>query len=344
MFELEPSSRSWVRFILSAVFTVSLGAASSAVASDVRFTSGRNALKIPFRLYNNHIYLRVAVNGSAPLWFVLDTGARNIIASKHARALGLKLTPAGQAVGNGEKTQDVFTTENVSFALPGITVTRQKFAVLDFENLEECSNELDVDARGNLVKRERPRKGDERQPFDGVLGDEFFRLFVVEVDYAAQMMNLHEPKNYKYNGRGEAIPLEVWSRYVFVRTQLASSKGVNVTGLFMIDTGHMSALMLHRPFVEKNGLLPPDNESTPFEVCGIGGGSMSRMGKLESLRLGSLDVKSPVTLFSQAKDGNLISTDYDGVIGNAILRRFHVVFDHSRSRMILEPPAKSGVE
>lgn len=342
MFQLGLSSRSWVRLILFVVLTFSLGAASSAGTSDVRFTSGRNALKIPFRLYNNHIYLRVAVNGSAPLWFLLDTGARNIIASRHARALGLKLTPAGQAVGNGEKTQDVFTTENVSFALPGVTVTRQRFAVLDFENLEECSNELDVDARGSMMKRQRARKGDERQPFDGVLGDEFFRLFVVGIDYTAQVMNLYEPKSYKYNGRGEAIPLEVWSRYVFVRTQLASSKGGNVMGLFMIDTGHMGALLLHRPFIEKNGLLPPDNESTPFEVCGIGGGSMSRMGKLESLRLGSLAVKSPVTLFSQAKDGNLISTDYDGVIGNAILRRFNLVFDYSRSRMILESPTKSG--
>ena len=336
MFQLGLSSRSWTRFILSAILTFSLGAASSAAASDVRFTSGRNALKIPFRLYNNHIYLHVAINGSAPLWFVLDTGAVNIIASKHARALGLKLTPAGQAVGNGEKTQDMFSTENVSFALPGVTVTRQKFAVLDFENLEECSNELDVDARGNLTKRQRSRKGDERQPFDGVLGDELFRLFVVEIDYAAQVINLYEPKNYEYKGRGEAIPLEVRPRWVYVRAQFASSQAGKVTGFFMIDTGHMGALLLHRPFVEKNGLLPPDNESTPFELCGIGGGSMSRMGKLESLRLGSLDVKSPVTLFSQAKEGNLISTDYDVVIGNAILRRFKVVFDYSRRVMILD--------
>lgn len=342
MLQLGLSSRSWTRFIVSAILTFSLGAASSAAASDVRFTSGPSALEIPFRLYNNHIYLHVAVNGAAPLWFVLDTGARNIIASKHARALGLKLTPAGQAVGSGEKTQDAFTTENVSFALPGVTVTGQKFAVLDFENLEECSNELDVDAQGNMMKRQRSRTGDERQPFDGILGDELFRLFVVEIDYAARMMNLYEPKSYTYSGRGEAIPLEVRSRYVFVRTPLASSKGGDATGLFMIDTGLMSALLLHRPFVEKNGLLPPDSESTPFEICGIGGGSMARMGKLESLRLGSLDVKSPVTLFSQAKYGNLISTDYDGLIGNAILRRFNVVFDHSRGRMILESPTKSG--
>jgi hypothetical protein len=112
----------------------------------------------------------------------------------------------------------------------------------------------------------------------------------------------------------------------------------------MIDTGHMGALVLHTPFVEKNGLLPPDNESTAFESCGIGGTTMSRLGKLESLRVGSQEVKSPITLFSQAKKGNLVSTDYDGIIGNATLRHFNVVFDHSRSRMILESPKQSGVE
>lgn len=341
MLHLGLSLRSWIRSISAVIISLSLGAPSSAAAPDVRFTSGPDALKIPFRLYNNHIYLRVSVNESAPLWFVLDTGARNLIASKHARALGLKLAPAGQAVGVGEKAQEAFIAENVSLSLPGLTLTRQKFAVLDFDGLEECSNELDVDARGNLMKRQRARKGDERQPFDGVLGEELFRLFVVEIDYAAQVINLYEPKNYRYIGRGEAIPIEVRPRYVYVRAQLASSKGGDVTGLFLIDTGYMGALLLNRPFIEKHGLLPADNESAPFEVCGIGGGSMTHVGKLESLQLGSLEVKSPVTLFSQARDGNLISSDYDGLIGNAILRRFNVVFDYSRSRMILESPTKS---
>jgi hypothetical protein len=49
-------------------------------------------------------------------------------------------------------------------------------------------------------------------------------------------------------------------------------------------------------------------------------------------------------MFSQAKEGNLVSTDYDGLIGNAILRRFNLVFDYSRSRMIVEVPPKRGVQ
>lgn len=343
MLQLGVSSRSWMPFVLPAILAFSPGTASAA-APEVRFASGRSALKIPFRMFNNHIYLHVAVNGSAPLWFVLDTGARHIIARKHANALGLKLTPAGQAGGIGEQTQDAFTTEDVSLALPGVTVTQQRFGVIDFANLEDCSNELDVDAEGRLAKRQRSRTGTERQPFDGVLGDEFFRRFVVEIDYAARVMNLYDPGSYRYDGRGEAIPLDVRSRSPFVRTQLTSPNAGNVMGLFMIDTGNMSALVLSRPFVESNNLLPPENESTPFEVCGIGGGSMSRMGRLESLRLGSRDVRSPVTLFSQARTGNLAGSDYDGLIGNAILRRFKVIFDYSRSRMILEDLRPAGVE
>ncbi len=340
MFPLRIFSRSWIRFVLYAILTVNLCAVPLAAASDVRFTSGSSALKIPFRLYNNHIYLHVAVNGSAPLWFVLDTGAPNLIASKHSQALGLKLTPVGQAGGSGEKTQDAFYTENVSFILPGVKVTGQRFGVLDFERLEECSNEIDVDTQGNMIRRDRSRKGDERQPFDGVIGDEFFRLFVVEIDYAAQVMNLYEPKSYQYKGRGEAIPLEVRRQYVYLRTQLTSSTAGTVKGFFLIDTGHMGALILHRPFVETRRLLPPDDKTKPFELCGIGGYSKARIGPLQSLRLGAAEIKEPVTMFSQATAGNLVSTDYDGVIGNAVFRQYNVVFDHSRSRMYLESPVK----
>lgn len=341
MFQLRLSSPSWIRLILSAILTVSLGAASSAAASDVRFTSGRSALKIPFRLYNNHIYLRVVVNGSTPLWFLLDTGAASIINGRHARALGLKLISAGRTAGVGENEVDISFARDVSFALPGVAVARQKFAVLTLGNVEECSNGVDVDWLGNISQRRQPMKGDQRQPIDGVLGDEFFRLFVVEIDHAAQLINLYEPRGYHYSGRGEAIPLEVRRRYVFVRAPVKSSKSGTVTGLFMIDTGFVSALTLNRPFAEKSGLLPPVEQTTPFEACGIGGGSKSRIGTLESLRLGNADVKAPVTIFSQAAGGVLSSADFDGLIGNAILRRFNVVFNYSDSRMFLESFTKS---
>ena len=322
------------RLVVSSVVVITFAAASLANAPDVRFTSGKSALNIPFKLVNNHIYLHVRVNNSEPLWFLLDTGATNIINHRHSQALGLKLTPAGQTIGVGEGLADIFRTDNVSFSLPGITVGRQKFAVLSFDNVEECLKKLDVDAQGQIT----PRKvaATEGQPIDGLLGGEFFRLFVVEIDYAKKTLDLHDPDDYRYQGNGEKIPLEVTQTHIFIRTSISASPDSAVTGRFMIDSGAAGALVLNSPFVEQNKLLPPATETTPFQVCGIGGDSPTQIGKVTEIRLGNIKLEKPVTMFSQAKNGVLSSTNFSGQIGNALLRRFKVVFDYSRKVMILE--------
>jgi hypothetical protein len=54
------------------------------------------------------------------------------------------------------------------------------------------------------------------------------------------------------------------------------------------------------------------------------------------MRLGNIKLDNPVTMFSQATNGTLANPDLSGNIGNAILRRFKVVFDYSRRVMILD--------
>jgi hypothetical protein len=58
MFELR-RARSWIRIVLCVVSMLSLNAVSSAIAAEVGFASGTNALKIPFKLYNNHMIVEV---------------------------------------------------------------------------------------------------------------------------------------------------------------------------------------------------------------------------------------------------------------------------------------------
>lgn len=316
--------------VAAALFNPSVSA-SSKPAAQVPET-----IQVPFRLFNNHIYVRVRVNGSRPLWFLLDSGAVNLIAYKHARALGLQLNPAGQATGVGDGSLGAFTTQNVSFALQGVTFIDRKSAVLNVDGLERCVNEVDADVEGQITRRPQTGSGEVRQAFDGILGDEFFRRFVVDIDYAKRLLALHDPTTFKYRGHGAIVPLEVRDRYVFARGSVAATAGYNAAGLFLIDTGFMSAVALHRPFIADNGLMPPIRNTAPFEICGIGGGSKSRIGKLASLRLAGISAQSPVTLFSEANSGNFARSDYDGEIGNAVLRRYHVVFDYPRSRLILD--------
>src|SRR5258708_8680950 len=73
---------------------------SSVRPPKVRFISGDSSLKIPFELSNDLILLQARVNDSAPLWFILDTGASStVIDSQLAKTLRLK--PGGRFVETG---------------------------------------------------------------------------------------------------------------------------------------------------------------------------------------------------------------------------------------------------
>jgi hypothetical protein len=53
----------FVIFVLVAALVTGVGSVV-ALAGEVKFAKGSSAVKIPFRLFNNHIYLQVSVNGS----------------------------------------------------------------------------------------------------------------------------------------------------------------------------------------------------------------------------------------------------------------------------------------
>ena len=59
-----------------------------------------------------------------------------------------------------------------------------------------------MDAQGEIMPRSQTATENGERSMDGVLGAEFFRLFVVEIDYVKKIINLHDPKNYRYKGDG----------------------------------------------------------------------------------------------------------------------------------------------
>src|SRR5918994_7255928 len=95
-------------FICFGTMLLSVISCSTALCADARFSSGKSALAIPFELDDNLIYVRVSVNGSRPLSFILDTGAHSIIHARQARSLGLKLKLIGQGGGIGSNQPDVY--------------------------------------------------------------------------------------------------------------------------------------------------------------------------------------------------------------------------------------------
>jgi len=221
------------------------------VVSEISFDSGNSARGIPFELHNNHIYLSVKVNDSEPLSFILDTGASSVISRTWAESLGLKFRGKQRGFGVGENAVDASFLEGVSLKLSGATLSKQKIVVVDLENLQKSLG----------------------RTADGILGYSFFSRFVVEIDYAAKTINLHSPKSYRYKGNGERVPLviDADSGLVFARAVVEPLNRVPIKGLFEIDSGGGHALILNKPFVERNNLLTASQKANVVSVGGISG-------------------------------------------------------------------------
>src|SRR5256714_7550834 len=207
------------------------GQKSQPPVTKARFDLGNSALRIPLEIDNNLILLRVNVNGSKPLKFIFDTGASiSVISSKRAAELGLKAQGQFNGDATGGRIQGD-TIEGVEFRVQGAKVSKLTVASFPFPT---------------------PPGFD----FDGVIGCDFIKQFVVEVDYLKRIMNLYNPRTYRYVGRGESVPLILIGQntpLVYAKILLAGR--VPVKAKLEVDTGGGNSGLVNNPFATRDQLV-----------------------------------------------------------------------------------------
>ena len=290
---------------------------TEAAAKEYKFTSGQTSSRIPFDEDDGYIFLQLRINGSAPLWFGLDTGAtHSIIDKRWAESLGMKSESSRQIAGAGG-TEDAAIFKNVSIKLPGVELNNQTLWGLPLESLSSANG----------------------RQMAGILGYELFKYFVVDIDYASNLMNLYDPAGYQYRGAGQIIPLNVQDDgEIYVTAKVQAPGGNQIEGEFVIDTGGNRTLLLSREFVEQHRLVESIGKTLMVRGGGVGGEIQLAMGRLKSLQLGQFVINNPVAGFT--KVGQIADAGKAGNIGGGFLMRFRVIFDYSRKRMILEPNAR----
>lgn len=289
-------------------------------AAPLRFASGTSARDIPYEVNANKIYLSAKVNNTSPCWFILDSGAAfNVVDEDQVKPLGLSLSDISAVSGAGEQSVNIATGSAVRINLPGVEFNEPQVIVLPVS--------------ASIA-------GFEGRRVDGLLGYDFFKRFVVEIDYAAQRLHLHDSQKYNYTGAGEEIPLEIDRGHPFVSATLSLPNGEAVAADFLVDTGFRTGLTLNTPFVTEHRLLTSVSKKIdPVKAVGVGGEYKIAVARIKSVKLGRYTINSPVVGLSRAESGVLSGGSYAGIIGAEILRRFKVIFDYSRRRMIIEPNA-----
>jgi hypothetical protein len=174
---------------------------------------------------------------------------------------------------------------------------------------------------------------------DGIIGGEFIRQFVVELDYQARTIRIHDPQTFRYDGTGETLPLEFTpDGHPIIKATVTPLGGQPIEHRFMLDIGSGLALALHSPFVSKHDLLGGSIKTIrAIGLAGAGGTSVGRLGRVAMLQIGSFKMANPITLFSQDRAGAFANESLAGNIGAQVARRFRLFLDYRRSRLILEP-------
>ena len=283
---------------------------NSAAASDFHLTAGQSARNIPFELYMNLIFLQVRVNDTKTLWFNLDTGLQTtIFDSKQAEELGLKLEDKTEVKLPGGTAELAFAS-GVSFGLPGVELMNQRVQTLPLAVFT-------------------PVLG---RPIHGTIGHDLFNRFVVEIDYAARVINLYEPKDYQYSGKGEIIPVTIEEDEPFLQAKIIQPGRAPIEAKLKIDTGSVNELGLNGSFVQAVKLVQRPQKVVPQPGVGLGGLTENYVTRIGDLQIGRLLIKNPVAGYSK----DLERGGDAGTIGGEIFRRFKIIFDYSRRRMILE--------
>jgi hypothetical protein len=265
-------------------------------------------------LNGNHVLLQGRVNGSGPLWFTLDTGAAaSVINMRRARELGLQLTETGRAQGAGG-TAETSRLSGITFSLEGVEIKNLNVMAIALDSIEATAG----------------------RSMDVIIGAELFHRYVVEVDYEARFITLYDPKQFVYNGSGESLLLKFDQNHPYVTAKLVIPGLEPIEGDFVIDAGSGFGLTFNPGFVQERKLVERVPNTIQSKARGVGGEFPLTIGRIESLTLGRFKLDRPTAAFPQT--GGFISRKGSaGNIGGLILRRFKVIFDYSRKRMILEP-------
>lgn len=287
-------------------------------ATGVRFKEGVIRSEIKVSVFDNVIYIPVSVNSHPPVDFVLDTGAPqlSIIEMNLLSKFKLEARKGGELGGAGPNRVKFVRLNNVRLSLAGIEISGANMASITLTHME-------------------PYWG---KPKFGLLGGNVLKHLVTEIDYIKKRVTFFRPDRYAYRGKGKKIPVQLNSNAILVKAGIRISSGEDdIEGLFLIDTGVRNTFF-NTPFVRKHRILDKARKTVDnITGFGIGGEVFGTLSRIKTVEMGGFKLDNTVIELSTDTRGIGASEEFDGIIGADLLSRFRVVFDYTRSEMILEP-------
>lgn len=276
--------------------------------------------EIPFRKVSNLIVVPVMLNDLIPLQFIIDTGVRTAILTDrlYSDILNVSYDRKLSIRGAGNLLQvEALVASNISFLLPNVQARGQALLILE-EDYLQLGKQLGT-------------------PVHGIIGYEFFRDFIVKIDYQREMLTLYKPKKFRVSRRYTRLPLEIIDAkpYLIASLQETGTSKKKAVKL-LVDTGASHALLLHQNDSANRFVLP---EKTIHGILGRGivGDIKGQIGRVHRFSLQDFCFEEVLTSFPEDSSYANISewSARDGTVGGELLNRFTVILDYPNGAIYL---------
>ncbi len=296
---------------------IAIDDAKFAIPPDARnpVTLGGTRVSLPVTILNDRIIVKTQIGGRK-VDFQLDSGASGILLDRSvAEALKIPLY--------GKLTQVTAGTYLASRAIvPLITiggVTMQNVAV-------EAAPFHWYASDGT--------------PIAGLMGYDLIASCVIHVDYLNGTVEAIDPGNFSPPAGALALPIRLDDQVPVIAARIGTTSGQK----FILDTGADRSLLFsefvtaHPADTIDQGLGEAIVDSFPFVESSSGVGGDIAIRPLEVNGFGLSSVSFPRWLFFVTQEANAFNQeDYDGLIGQDVLRNFDLYFDYRHSKIYLVP-------
>ena len=281
-----------------------------------KLPNGKKQGKLKFELVNNLVVVPVEIN-KVKLSFILDTGVTSTLlfgATKDTLELKNTSTVMLRGLGKGDAVEALKSVKNKVKVGRALDINHSLFVVFD--------EKLDFSSRMGV-------------PIHGVLGYDFFKNFVVSINYNTKIIKYSYPDNFKEKKKKgfSTYPIHLEKGRPFINN-IRINKGSE--SLMLVDIGSSDSV-----WVFDDVGITSENEHNYFvDFLGLGlsgsiYGKRSRVGEVQIGDFIFKDVNIAIPE-SQAIVNTRMLEGRKGSIGSQLMKRFNIIFNYPKSEISLK--------
>lgn len=256
--------------------------------------------------------------------FIFDTGAEHTILFDRqiTDIFGIKYDRQIEVLGSDLSiAMHAQIARKIPFILPNDIKVKRDIIVLDEDYLHLSEiNGIDI---------------------DGLLGGEFFKGLVVQINFQKSRIELYNPDHFQPCKKCTSHDIEIDNHKPYIKADYVSASSMisDTSQLkLLVDSGAATTFLL---FLKSDSTIVAPKATIPGNLGrGLGGDILGLIGKSRYIGLEQYNFKEVITYFQDVDSMVIKQSEIDrhGIIGNVLLSRFKkIAIDYTFSKLYLEP-------